>query len=172
MRSYRVAAVAACRPRSVKPALVTNQTIEPTQVAGFNQFYDDFNATKAWLFGIGLDTRATDSLYAGAELTYRELDELFARRGKEFTADADEKSARVYLYWTPLDQLAITSGATFNVIDFEALLLRTALRLHGPASVNYFHPSGFFASAGPTYVWQDVKTGNGKAIRSFFTTGG
>ncbi len=63
--------------RAVKPALVTNQTIQPTQVAGFNQFYDDFNGTKAWLFGTRLQiSDRSISLYTGTEFMYRELDHL------------------------------------------------------------------------------------------------
>ena len=31
--------------RTVKPALVNNQTLEPTQVAGFNQLFDDPNGS-------------------------------------------------------------------------------------------------------------------------------
>jgi outer membrane receptor protein involved in Fe transport len=33
--------------RTFKRTLVTDQTLEPTQVAGFNQFFDEGNATKA-----------------------------------------------------------------------------------------------------------------------------
>ncbi|WP_052700152.1 TonB-dependent receptor domain-containing protein [Methylocucumis oryzae] len=42
---------------TLKRALINNQTLEPTQVAGFNQFYDDFNATKSWRYGVGLDQK-------------------------------------------------------------------------------------------------------------------
>ena len=149
--------------RAVKPALVTNQTIEPTQVAGFNQFYDDFNGTKAWLFGIGIDLRPIESLYTGIEFIYRELDRLAERRSsrKEFSDNANERAARAYIYWAPLDQWAITSGVTFNVINLEASAERCIKTSTIPFFVNYFHPSGFFASAGPTYVWQDVRNNIG-----------
>ena len=33
----------------LKRTLITDQTLEPTQVAGFNQFYDDENTTDACL---------------------------------------------------------------------------------------------------------------------------
>jgi len=33
--------------RTLKRTLINDQTLEPTQVAGFNQFFDDFNATQA-----------------------------------------------------------------------------------------------------------------------------
>ena len=37
--------------RNVKPALVNNQTLEPTQIAGFNQLFDDTNAPPPGLCG-------------------------------------------------------------------------------------------------------------------------
>ena len=44
--------------RVLKRTLVTNQTLEPTQVAGFNQFYDDsVPATDAWNYGAAIDQR-------------------------------------------------------------------------------------------------------------------
>ena len=42
--------------RILKRTLITDQTLEPTQVAGFNQFFDDVNATDAWRYG-GLSIR-------------------------------------------------------------------------------------------------------------------
>jgi hypothetical protein len=33
--------------RVLKRTLITDQTLEPTQVAGFNQFFDDANLTEA-----------------------------------------------------------------------------------------------------------------------------
>jgi len=39
--------------RTLKRTLITDQTIEPTQVAGVNQFFDDNNATDAWRYGGG-----------------------------------------------------------------------------------------------------------------------
>ena len=39
--------------RVLKRTLITDQTLEPTQVAGFNQFFDDPNVTEAWRYGAG-----------------------------------------------------------------------------------------------------------------------
>ena len=60
--------------RVLKRTLVTNQTLEPTQVAGFNQFYDDsVAATDAWNYGAAIDQKFSRSLYGGAEYVYRDL---------------------------------------------------------------------------------------------------
>ena len=43
----------------------TSQTIEPTQVAGFNQFYNDAFGTKSTNYGLALDQVFTADLAAG-----------------------------------------------------------------------------------------------------------
>jgi hypothetical protein len=59
---------------TLKRALVTDQTIEPTQLAGFTQFFDDLDGTKSRSYGIGLDTQWQERLYAGIEWQHRDLD--------------------------------------------------------------------------------------------------
>jgi len=53
-------------------SLTTSQTIEPTQIAGFNQFYEDQLATTADNLALGIDYR-TKSNSAGIELIKRNL---------------------------------------------------------------------------------------------------
>jgi hypothetical protein len=60
--------------QTVKRALVVDQTLEPTQVAGFNQFFDDFDATEAERYGVGLDVKFSRDLYGGVEVSQRNLD--------------------------------------------------------------------------------------------------
>ena len=60
--------------RSAKRPFIASQTIEPTQVVGFNQFYDDFDGSAAWRYGIGLDQRLPYHAVAGAEATKRNID--------------------------------------------------------------------------------------------------
>jgi outer membrane receptor protein involved in Fe transport len=43
--------------RVLKRTLITDQTLEPTQVAGFNQFFDDVNATDIWRYGVAIDQK-------------------------------------------------------------------------------------------------------------------
>ena len=58
--------------RTLKRTLLTDQTFEPTQVAGFNQFYDDPDATDTWVYGGAVDQRFFQNLYGGAEFVYRD----------------------------------------------------------------------------------------------------
>lgn len=59
--------------RTFKRTLITNQTLEPTQVAGFNQFFDDVNGTEAWRYGGAIDQRFTKNLFGGVEFSKRDL---------------------------------------------------------------------------------------------------
>ena len=59
--------------RVLKRTLITDQTLEPTQVAGFNQFFDDLNATDAWRFGAAVDQRFLRTLFGGGEFSARLL---------------------------------------------------------------------------------------------------
>lgn len=101
--------------QTVKPVLVNNRTLEPTQVAGFNQFFDDPDATDSPRYGGGIDWQLTRDLYLGGEITWRDLDEPVSQpeeEGSEAVAleDRDEQLYQLYLYWTPMDQLAMTAG--------------------------------------------------------------
>jgi hypothetical protein len=46
--------------------LIADQTLEPTQVAGFNQFFADIDATDAWVYGAAVDQKFSQNIYAGA----------------------------------------------------------------------------------------------------------
>lgn len=61
---------------TTKSALVANQTIEPTQIAGFNQMYDDINGTKSRRMGLGIDTHYANIVFGGIEISQRDLDVL------------------------------------------------------------------------------------------------
>ncbi len=149
--------------RTVKPALVANRTIEPTQVAGFNQFFDDTNATASWSYGGGLDWRLTNNLLVGVEGTWRDLEEP-VRSGSTFVfEDRDEQLHRAYLYWTPVPQLALSAEFVYDRFESELGLATQGdvvpdelETISVPVSVRYFHRSGFFAGVGATYVDQEV----------------
>jgi tetratricopeptide (TPR) repeat protein len=80
--------------RTVKRPFIASQTIEPTQVAGFNQFFDDIDATVSWRYGLGLDQRLPFGATVGVEATARDLDV------PSFVPDVTwhEREERAYLY--------------------------------------------------------------------------
>jgi len=159
---------------AVKPILVANRTLEPTQIAGFNQMFDYPNATEVFQYGIGSDWDVTNNLHLGAEAIWRDLD---APNTNQFdldgdtvidfrnfrTEDQDEQLYRAYIYWLPIPELALSAEVVFDQFESEAGGLTefssTPLELETfsvPLGVRYFHPSGFFAALGGTFVHQEV----------------
>ena len=153
---------------TVKPALAANRTLEPTQVAGFNQLFDEANATKSSRYGFGVDWQVTPDLAIGGEMTWRDIEEPFhdADQDRIVDVDTNEQLHQVYLYWTPFDELAVRAGFAYDKFDRESedFLARIGIQdplkvetISVPVSLSYFHPSGFFAAVGATFVDQEVE---------------
>ena len=142
--------------RTVKPTLVVSQTLEPTQVAGFNQFFDDINGTQATTVGTGVDVRLSQSVYVGADVVGRSLN--IPVSNVDQWIDATEARYRSYLYWTPSLRWAVSTEVTFDHFSageapFPDLVATVSL----PLALTYFDPSGFFAGVAGTFVNQAVK---------------
>ena len=152
---------------TVKPALAANRTLEPTQVAGFNQFFDEANATKSRRYGFGVDWQVMPDLTIGGEMTWRDIEEPFIDGDQNRVVDVDtnEQLHQAYIYWTPFDELAVRAGFAYDKFERESVdfLARVGSQdpievetISVPVGLTYFHPSGFFAAAGATFVDQDV----------------
>jgi len=147
--------------RTFKRTLITDQTLEPTQVAGLNQFYDDFNATKAWVYGGGIDQKLFKSLFAGIAYTQRDLSIPFvtttATGLEEQRVASRERLLRNYLFWTPYNWLALSGGYEWERFTRNVRFAQGATRAEThrlPVGFNIFHPSGVSASLTATYVNQ------------------
>jgi hypothetical protein len=151
----------AARFKTVKRLLINDLTLEPTQVAGFNQFFDDTNGTKAKRYGVGLDFRLTDSVYGGTETSRRDVDVPVFRGPTVFFRDRREDLHRAYLYWTPHSQWALSSEYRFEKIKSLGSGPRRVDTHSVPFAVRYFSPTAFFAELGTTYVRQEVKLPSG-----------
>jgi tetratricopeptide (TPR) repeat protein len=151
--------------RTLKRTLSTNQTLEPTQVAGFNQFYDDDDATEAWRYGIAIDQKFSESFYAGAEYSQRDLefpsiviDPEATTRIKHF--DSKERLGRAYLYWTPHKWIALSAEYQYEKIeiDKEYTAYFEFVRTNSfPIMLTFSHPSGVSADLQTTYIDQEGK---------------
>jgi outer membrane receptor protein involved in Fe transport len=150
--------------RSVKPALVSNRTIEPTQVAGFTQLFDDVNASESNLDAIAVDWRASANLSFGAELTRRKVDvPVFINAGSELQRE-EEELHRVYANWTPTERFALTAEAVYDQFEGRqgslttfGVIPQTLLTRRVPVALRYFHPNGFFAGIGADHVRHTVR---------------
>jgi tetratricopeptide (TPR) repeat protein len=147
--------------RTLKRTLISSQTIEPTQVAGFNQFFDDDEATDAWRYGVGVDQRFSGVFFGGAEFSKRDLDvpytDFFSGNVEE--VDWDEYLGRAYLFWTPHDWLTLSAEYQYERLkrdkDNVGPELFTKLETHRlPLGIKFFHPTGIDAGLKATYIDQ------------------
>jgi tetratricopeptide (TPR) repeat protein len=148
--------------RVLKRRLITNQTLEPTQVAGFNQFYDDPDATDAWRYGVAIDQRFTRDIFAGVEVSQRDLSVPFfdvEDPENPLLRDEDwrERQARAYLFWTPHPWVALRLEYLFERFTTDGLTDQPKdLDTHRvPIGISFFHPSGLGAALRATYFNQD-----------------
>jgi tetratricopeptide (TPR) repeat protein len=146
--------------RVLSRSLIADQTIEPTQVAGFNQFFDDLEGEEAWRYGGAIDLKFSQALFGGFELSKRDLKRPF--RGSTFEvdeADWEEKLNRAYLYWTPFNWLSLSAEYEWEKFDRELKSpgpeLIHELETHRvPLGMSIFCPFGITSSFKFTYVDQ------------------
>ncbi|HMK49400.1 MAG TPA: hypothetical protein VK435_05060, partial [Thermodesulfovibrionales bacterium] len=151
--------------RTLNRVLISDQTIEPTQVAGFNQFFSDSEGTISWRYGVGIDQKFTSQLFGGVELSKRDLkvpgvtfdEETFS--SKLIEGDWKEELLRVYSYWTPYQWLAVSVEYELEKFkrpeEFDADYF-TRLNTHRlMLGIGFFHPSGFSVRLNPSYVSQN-----------------
>jgi tetratricopeptide (TPR) repeat protein len=145
--------------RVLKRTLITNQTLEPTQVAGFNQFYDDFDGSKAWRYGGAVEQKFSNNLFGGVEYSGRNLEVPFSDfENNVIEADWKESLGRGYLLWTPHLWVALRAEYQYERIKRDEELLDGVKEMDThrlPLGINFFHPSGLSASLTTTYYNQD-----------------
>jgi tetratricopeptide (TPR) repeat protein len=155
--------------RVLKRTLITDQTIEPTQVAGFNQFFDDPEGTSAWRYGVGVDQAVSHQLFVGAEVSRRDLTvpvrDFTTTPPSVFTQDEREDLARAYVYWALLDWLALSTEYQYERLKRDPAAgnpeqLAESRTHRVPLTVSIFHPAGFGASLRGTFVDQSGTFGD------------
>jgi Tfp pilus assembly protein PilF len=145
--------------KSLKRTLITDQTLEPTQVAGFNQFFDDADLTEAWRYGGAIDQKLGKHVLAGLEYSGRDLTvPLFGLDGTVAKADWTERVTRAYLFAMPHPWVGVRAqyirerferpeglGVGFPELQTDRV----------PLGVGFFHPSGVTATVTATWWNQE-----------------
>lgn len=149
--------------RVMRRTFISNQTIEPTQIAGFQQFFDESDATESDHYGIALDHRFSLKLFGGFTASKRERDIPIAQQGPADPAqvEAKEKLLRLYLYWAFLS--GFSANAEYEFEEFERIgvnvlevdfFAKTVKTHRIPLGLRFFHPRGFFAKLEITHIRQ------------------
>jgi tetratricopeptide (TPR) repeat protein len=151
--------------RTVKRSYVVNQTLRPTQLAGFNQLYDDLDGTRAEQVDLGVSQRLLADVTGGIQATWRWLareQPAFAGQTTNLTDQRDDR-LRAFVYWTPTYRTAVALEAlqeTFRRKDRDSPT-NAPLRVDTfsvPLSAAYFAPSGWFVGGRTTLLAQDVES--------------
>ena len=148
--------------RVLKRTLVTDATLEPTQVAGFNQFYDDPTATRSWVYGAGVDQKFSKSWFGGVEASRRDLtipQTLFDQNGNLLLEErgSNERLGRAYLFGALRNDVTVSAEYSYEEIGLDPQLFlqySKAKTQKVPLGVRYFHPSGLSGSFVATYLDQ------------------
>lgn len=159
--------------RTLQRSLISSQTLEPTQVAGFNQFFDDGEGTEVWTYGVAWNQTFTPNLQGGVELFRRDLEFPYVssglgERSQVLEADWEEKFARAYVYWTPHRWLALAGEYQYEWFERDPEfvgqeeLLDVKTHIFSPI-IRFFHPSGIYAGIRPSYVDQKGEFGDPEA---------
>lgn len=159
---------------AVKRPFIGSQTIEPTQVAGFNQFftgfdrfYGDIDGTVSKRACLAIDQKFSSTTFAGAEITARKMDVPSVVLEQDFTWK--EKTARLYWYKTyaPNERASVLAGwQVATSVDYvyerierpqeltgsEGILKLTTERL--PLALKLFNASGLTFGVSTAYVRQ------------------
>jgi Tfp pilus assembly protein PilF len=153
--------------------------IEPTLVAGINQRFNDLGGANTRNFGGGIDQRVTNGTYVGVEGLHRHLVESFKDVHSTVTLNYDDMtqsqgtfagdlihdpqtqdSVRAYFYQVLCDDVTMSlehdwyyfKHTAEGDVDYRRITTqRTALGL------NYFSPTGLFASAKASWRTQDFR---------------
>lgn len=153
--------------RAFDRGIEDDATIEPTQIAGFNQFFDGFAATDARRYGVGLDHKFSSHLMAGLEASLRDaivpLPLGVSLDAPSFVSKQEEMLYRAYGYWTISDQFAASLEYQFDIYSADTLTLYQNHIV--PLSLSYFHPSGLSSTVTVTYVNQLAFEGNNEALK-------
>jgi outer membrane receptor protein involved in Fe transport len=144
--------------RTLKRSLINNQSIEPTQVSGFNQFFDDPEGTTSWRYGFAIDQKFTAYLFGGAEYTRRDLEVPFTRVigsvREILKVDWEEQEVRAYLFLTPYPWVALSAEYQYEQFDRDREFVANIENVkthHVPLGIGFFHPCGAFSRLKGTY---------------------
>jgi hypothetical protein len=148
--------------RALKRTLITDQTLEPTQVAGFNQFYDENNGTRSWRYGGALDQKFGKKVFGGVEYAQRDLEVpfiVFDEQGNPgaLRQDVKERSLRAYFFLAPHRWLGFRAEYVHEKSESEGFtqLPEKVNTDRVPLGMSFFHPSGLSVSVTGTYFNQD-----------------
>lgn len=139
----------------LKRRFLANQTLEPTEVGGFAQFFDDPDGTDSTTYAAGVDHRLSYLTRIGVEAANRDL--TVPQGG---TMDLwHEILGRVYFNWAPTPRLALNAAYEYEKLDRApssqgADLFAQCISQIVPLTATVFLPAGLSAQLRVSRVFQ------------------
>ncbi len=158
--------------RALEKPLFSGRSIEPTQVAGFNQLFDDAGlGADSWRYGVAWDQRLPWAAYVGVEASRRDstvpfdLPDMDTGIFRKVEVDWREYLVRTYAYWAVTNQVALSVEYLYERFEREPEMSGLSQVVESdthrvPLSLAFFHPWGFQARVTGTYVNQSGEFGN------------
>ncbi len=146
--------------RALKRRINSDAGLEPTHVAGFDQYFDDPNGTKSRGAAIAADFRTSETTRAGLSFSRRDTDIPLtnADLSIEFLP-AREREASAYWHWTYSRQVVFAARVRHSRFErpensqgAEGFALADTTQV--PLSVKVFGPGGVWTSLVVTHVRQ------------------
>ncbi len=155
--------------RTVTRRFIHAQTIEPTLIAGFNQFFDDTEASAYWTYGLGIDQKFSENWYGGLEFFRRDIDEpwIDTNLSGNFlpkTDDWREDTGSAYLYWVPAGWVTLGLDYHYEHYSYDQYNglreIRDLTTHRVIPQVRFFSKSGLSASLQASYIDQEGEFGS------------
>ncbi|MDH5445635.1 MAG: FecR domain-containing protein [Gammaproteobacteria bacterium] len=145
----------------VKRHFVVNQTIEPTQIAGFNQFFDDPNGSTYDAYGVAFDYSSRSSSSLGIEAFQRDVKTPETTSPATFIlTDQNETTHDIYFNTSISKHWQFNMNYIYEKYKTEKREPTELTTRSLPIGIKYFSPNGLYGTLTYTKVSQ----------RSSFTT--
>ncbi len=158
--------------RSFKRPLFTSQTLEPTQISGFNQFYDDIDATEITINGAALEHTFTDKIHAGITASSRSLSvPTIDTTNNSVTYDKQHEFNRhTYLYWILSNTNIIAADYFYEKFTSKNPLPDTLITHRFPISITSAISKNVSSKIVASYINQDLDKSNNIQNARFWLT--
>jgi len=153
--------------RTTQGPLVSKQNIqprlEPTQVAGFNQFFFGTEGEEARRYGAAVDHSFSTRLYTGIEISRRDVDvPSLTFSSSPTTVHVEEDLVRAYANWVAAERISASAEYTHENVDNHGTFFGFGAQHYSelrtdriPLHANFHGASGF--SAGLTATWVEQR---------------
>jgi Flp pilus assembly protein TadD len=161
--------------QSMKRPFSIDQTIEPTQIGGFNQFNDETDGIESENYALGFDLKAGGGHRFGVEGLFKNSYIPYDLSGAG-SPKVEDKQAQVFWNWA-INPWAVSleyryeNGEYVNpppVFRFASLPIRLTTQ-SVPLKVKWLHQSGFTVATTATYFHQKMNSFQEDAVTTNFT---